>query len=290
MLPSRTPSDSRSITSDPWPSSSQQVQRKRQRHPQSSQEHFPIESGGGGLHEENEKPESPYHRSSVDTQASSALASIPPGYESQISIPSNAIWRCSFCNNSYSMEYPRLDRPLGYFRCRTCRCVPRFEIYNIGRLQRIQGIEYGLVTPLDDNREPQTPHSIFVWVCCTCGRSWPQVPQPQRTASATVAQGSSDRGRLLRRVLRRTRGSSRDLPSDQDSSAFSATFVVTFNGGCLCAHYTCSNCFRAVVLAEGESILRRLQDSEVVRVSPERLQRKLLELREAGDDPDDYVM
>lgn len=285
MQPSRKPSDSRYYTSNLSSSSSQQERRQQQRR----QEQSPFAGRNGDSFRDKQTQQEPSLRSLIDTLASSALGSIPPGYESQISIPSNATWRCSFCYNSYPIEYARLDRLLGYFRCTTCRCVPNFEIYNFGQLQRIQGLEYGVVTSLNYHRQPQPPHSIFVWVCCNCGRSWPQVPQPQRISSSTPPEASIDRGRLLRRILHRARGSSRDLLPLRDNPGSSATFIVTFNSGCLCAHYTCENCFRAVVLAEGESIIRRLQDGEVVKVSPERLQRKLAELREEVDDPDEYI-
>lgn len=274
MVPSRTPSSSRKATAN-------QLSTFHQQRSSSPQGRGSNRVGG------NSQRRRPTPKSSIDTIASSALKPVPPNYQSQISIPSNAMWRCKSCFNLYPIEHARFDRPLGYFRCTTCHSCPQFDLVNIPRIERVLGIEYAISIPRSSGEPTEGPHSLFVWVCCTCGRSWPQVPVPQRLSLPT-SQHSHERGRIFRRIFRRHAPTPKDETQVDLGSSGYTTHIITFNSGCLCAHYTCENCYRAIVLAEGENISRRLQRGEVVKVSPEQLERKRNELIDRGDDPEQY--
>lgn len=222
-------------------------------------------------------------KSSIDTSPAtggSSKGSVPLGSESPIKMLSNASWRCKFCSNTYSIEHSGINRPLGYFRCPTCGCCPHFEIHNVPGLQQLSGIEYAVYTPQSTDNSTSVPHSVFLWVCCTCGRSWPQTPTPQRQSLSTSQKAHPDRGRLFKRLIHQcNEPPPRNILVSSDARAGHATYIVTFGRRCICTHDTCKTCFRAMVLAEGESFSRRLQAGETVKVSPERLANKIDELR-----------
>ena len=248
---------------------------------------LPPKNNRGLVFDGKSRRRRPAPKKSNDTIASSALNPVPPSYRSQISIPSNAMWRCKYCFNLYPIEHARLDRPLGYFRCTTCHCSPQLAIINIPRIEQMFGIEYAIMVPNNSENVTEAPHSLFVWVCCTCGRSWPQTPVPQRLSPQTPQQ-RPHRGRSLRRIFHRNEPVPKNQSQPKVEPKRYTTYIITFNSGCLCAHYTCENCYRASVLAEGESISRRLQPGEIVKVSQEQIQRKRAELIERGDDPGEF--
>jgi hypothetical protein len=227
----------------------------------------------------------------IRSLASSALGPVQHGYESPISIPSDAAWRCNSCRNTYAIQYARIDRPLGYFRCTTCHCSTEFDILNIPQLKKIPGIEYELAVPCQLDEPEPSPKSIFLWICCACGRSWPQPPVPRRVAPPSLQPQLSAARRILGSILCRQHENRAREPNQSPAPVDSrgcAIYIMTFDSGCLCTHYTCATCFRAMALVEGEKVARRLQEGEVVEIPQEILERRRQSIREMGLDPEEY--
>lgn len=261
--------------------------QKPQKHPRNS----PTRSSTSTTPLHSFLKREPSRNFSIGSCASSARLPVQHGYESLVSIPSDAVWRCNMCRNTYTIQYARIDRPLGYFRCKTCHCSTNFDILNIPQLCKIPGLEYEVSVPHQIGEPEPSPRSMFLWICCVCGRSWPKIPVPWRVAPSTPQPTSWTTKRTLRSIfLPRFENTARE--SNQSRTPVDcrgcARYIVTFNSRCLCKHSTCATCFRAMVLVEGEDVSRRLQDGEVVEVPQDIVERKKQEIREMGLDPDEY--
>ncbi|KAF2792248.1 hypothetical protein K505DRAFT_338822 [Melanomma pulvis-pyrius CBS 109.77] len=186
----------------------------------------------------------------------------PSHLRSPLPLWEDSSWKCWRCNTAHPLEHPSAVRPLGRMRCRLCGKAAHYgsDIMNIDGIIPIEGEQFMVSLPIGDAGPPRT---LFVWVCCRCGRSHVRHAKNVNVPTEQGMERECEKETLGKRLINAVKKLAHHSDEQEEEqlnepSEVRKLFKIAFDKECKCHQLACETCLKFKIEAEGEWVAQEI--------------------------------